>query len=159
VTLSTRKLLLLAITIFLAGLISGRVSATQHQAEARQVPQVVLSPLTETPLDEVAGVDIARLPRFPDSIRTKYRRVVFDDVVFTELEYITDADVQTVRDYFRDIFRQHRWSVVDTSFSAGEWKFVVVNGKREAVIEIDLHTPQTEYELKLTEPMEVVELK
>ena len=147
--------MLCGLAIFLAGLISGRsLSSFEHaQTQSRlPVPSPVPSATVEASLLEVSGFDVADLPRYPGSTRTIYRHAVYDSVTVTEVEYMVDSDVTAIRDYYRQIFDANRWSVVDSGFFAGEWKFVVMSGEREAVLEIDLSGPLTEYEIKLVEP-------
>lgn len=152
---SRRALLLGGVVLFLAGALSGRflTNLQQTQARAQRLAQFTVPAATlDLMPEEVPGIGFRGLPRYPGSIRVEYRRVVYGDVVLTEAEYVAQTEAQALREFYRQVFDEHGWSVVDTRFAAGEWIFVVVEGEREAVVEIELRGQVANYEIKLTEP-------
>jgi hypothetical protein len=153
--LSLKALIIGGLIIFLSGAVSGGfvTSLRLAQAQEQHVAQVVQpTDMADIVPEEVPGSPLAGLPRYPGSTRVEYRRTVYGNLVVTEVEYVALADSAELREYFRRTFESHGWAVTDSGITAGEWSFVVVDGEREAVVEIELHGSPVNYEIKLTEP-------
>jgi len=116
-------------------------------------------PEPSVPEKDVPGVNISGLPRYPGSVRTHYKRQDLDNVVWTEVGYMTSADIDTVRGFYRDVFRTEGWSVGDIGFSEGTWTFFVIEGEREVYIELQPRDEIVEVNFVLTEPKPDKELK
>jgi hypothetical protein len=104
------------------------------------------------PEKDVPGANISGLPRYPGSVRIHYKREDLDNIVWTEVSYVTPAEVDTVREFYRDVFRTEGWSVGDIGFSDGTWNFFVIEGEREVYIELEPRDEIVEVDFKLTEP-------
>lgn len=140
--------LALAATLFLAGLAVGWVLAGQagwtlagNDGEAAGgTPPTVEEPppavAPEMPAEDVPGGDVPGLPRYPGSVRVEHIREDLGDVVATEVEYLTPAELDEVQDFYRGTFRTEGWYVGDVGFSRGAWTFFVIRDEREAFIEI-----------------------
>jgi hypothetical protein len=111
------------------------------------------------PEKDVPGGNVSGLPRYPGSVRIHYRREDLDNVVWTEVRYVTSADVDAVRGFYRDVFRTEGWSVGDISFSEARWNFFVIEGEREVYIELEPRGEIVEVDFVLTEPKLDKELK
>ena len=128
-----------------------------------QVAGAVMSNLSPTPVStpikswsipvsDTPGAEISSLPRYANSTRVDYRRVVEDELIVTEVEYVTPDSLEAVHDFYRDVFQAKHWSVADLDFSEGEWTFFLISGRREAVVEIQSRGPVVEIEIELSEP-------
>ena len=105
------------------------------------------------PAADVAGEDFVALPRYPGSWRTAFHREMQGGTLVTDLAYVTDADVADVHGFYRGVFRQHGWEVIELDFSltpvgvpgvmrpgCGPRRLRESGGNR--VIEIELEQPQ-----------------
>jgi hypothetical protein len=110
------------------------------------------APEPSMPEKDVPGANISGLPRYPGSVRIHYRREDLDNVVWTEVRYVTSADVAAVRGFYRDVFRTEGWSVGDVGFSEGAWNFFVIDGEREVYVELEPRDEIVEVDFVLTEP-------
>jgi hypothetical protein len=117
------------------------------------------APEASIPEKDVPGGNISGLPRYPGSVRIHYRREDLDNVVWTEVRYVTSADIDAVREFYRDVFRTEGWSVGDVGFSEGTWNFFVIDGEREVYIELEPRDEIVEVDFELTEPKPDKELK
>jgi hypothetical protein len=77
---------------------------------------------------------------------------VQDNLVVREVEYVTTAPFSEVHEFYRTHFHNQGWSVADFNFSHGEWTFFVIDGAREAIVEIESRGPLVEIEIELSEP-------
>jgi len=107
---------------------------------------------TLIPAMDVPGEDIADLPRYPGAVRVEYRQSTAEQLLLTEVEYVVAAPLDTVRDFYRDLFYVQGWSVADLGFYQGEWTFFVIMDEREAHIEVEARGELVEVELELSEP-------
>ena len=143
------------LAIFLCGVVSGGLLTTLRLAQAQEQRPAPISrpaPMAGALSEEVAGIELPDLPRYPGSTRAEFRRTVYGDVVVTEIEYVATVEPPELREFYRRVFEDQEWAVVDAGITAGEWVFVVMSGEREAVLEIELRGPPVNYEIKLTEP-------
>ena len=102
--------------------------------------------------EEVPGRDIAELPRPPGSTRVGYRHEKLEGLAETRAEYLTDADPDEVRAFYRRTFARGGWVVADLGFSPEEWYFFVVKDEREATVEIQALRQPVVVEVELTGP-------
>jgi hypothetical protein len=111
-------------------------------------------PATSLPAEDVAGKDIPDLPRYPGSVRVEYERKAQDLLVFTRVRHLSRAKLDVIRGFYRGVFRGQGWKVANAEFSEGEWTFLVVDGKREADIEIEPHSRDvTRVDIEVSEPL------
>lgn len=104
------------------------------------------------PSEDVSGSDIQGLNRYPGSVRIEYIREDQGDMTWTEVEYLTDADLSQVREFYRDSFRTEGWSVNDVGFAQSSWIFFVVKDEREVFVEIKPRGGIVEVDIEQTEP-------
>lgn len=106
------------------------------------------------PSEDVSGSDIPSLSRYPGSVRIEYIREDQGNMIWTEIEYLTDADMSQVREFYRDSFRSEDWSVNDVGFAQNAWVFFIVKGDREVFVEIRPRGNIVEVDIEQTEPKE-----
>lgn len=106
----------------------------------------------DMPAADVPGAEVPGLTRYPGSVRVEYRREDLDKLVATEAEYLVTAELDATRDFYRESFRGWGWSVADVEFSRGEWVFFLLDGEREAVVELEDRGKLVEIEIELSEP-------
>jgi hypothetical protein len=110
-------------------------------------------PAASLPTEDVPGKGIPDLPRYPGSVRAEYERKEQDLLVFTRVRYLSHAKLDVIRGFYRGIFRAEGWQVANVEFSEGEWTFLVVDGEREADIEIEPRSRDvTKVDIELSEP-------
>ena len=63
------------------------------------------------------------------------------------------AELDAVREFYRQVFRTEGWSEVDVRFTPGTWRFLVVSGRREARIRIESRGTLVDIEIGLGEPI------
>jgi hypothetical protein len=115
-------------------------------------------PAPSLPAEDVPGKDIPDLPRYPGSVRVEYERKEQDLLVFTRVRYLSHARLDVIRGFYRGVFRTkgraEGWKVANVEFSEGEWTFLVVDGEREANINIEPHGRDvTRIDIVLSEPL------
>lgn len=155
VALVCAGLLLLAM-----GFAVGRMTATPDrvvESGSGGASPVVAAPTADmsVPALDMPGKDVPGLPRFPGSTRVEYRQVSSGDLLETEVEYVMTGDLEPVHDFYRDVFDNEGWVVADLGIYQGEWTFFVINGEREALVEIEARGPLVEVEIEVTEPLVV----
>ena len=130
--------------------VEGRQKAPQPVASTvpagETVPQVL-------PEEDVPGRDLAGLPRYPGSTRVEYRHEKIENLTRTRAEYVTSADPDEIRTFYRDAFRSEGWVVADLNFSPETWYFFVVMDAREALVEIHALGEPVLVEIELTGPV------
>ncbi|QYJ16417.1 hypothetical protein Rxycam_02250 [Rubrobacter xylanophilus DSM 9941] len=150
---------LLAPTLLFAGFAVGWVMAgdgweltrgEERREASTPPPPPATSP--ELPARDVSGADISGLPRYPGSVRVAYVRESQGELVWTEVEYLTDARLESVREFYRDVFRTQGWTVGDVGFSQGAWVYFVMDGKREVILELQPRGGLVEVDMEMTEP-------
>ena len=95
------------------------------------------TPTAVLPVVDVEGNDLPDLARYPGAVRTAYVREKQGSTTVTALEYVTSAAVDDVRAFYRRIFREHDWELVELDFSDGDWTFLVERGRRAALVAIE----------------------
>ena len=151
-------LVILAIALFLAGFLAGRMVTVRQQAAENEVqialPAPVLAEDEAMPTRDVTGADVDGLPRYPGAVRVGYRQVAVGDLLETEVEYVVAGELDEVHDFYRQVFDEEEWIVADLGIYQGEWTFFVVSGEREAVVELEVRLSLVEIEIELSEPVE-----
>lgn len=104
------------------------------------------------PEKDVPGEDISGLPRYPDAVRVRYEHEDLGGLLATRAEYLTPADLDATREFYRDAFRENGWSVADMGFSDGAWTFFVVKGGHEVFVWLEPRRDIVAVNLELTEP-------
>jgi hypothetical protein len=135
--------------------LSGRQIANLEEGPGSPsaISTTTAKPDASLPKADVPGEDFSDLPRYPDSVRTKYeRRVSKAGLVLVDTEYVASAELGDVRGFYRGVFRSEGWTVASLDVSEGEWDFLVTKGNREAVIEIETRRGLVETEIELSEP-------
>jgi hypothetical protein len=117
--------------------------------------EAIASPL---PSEDVPGADIPGLPRYPDSVRVDYEREEVDDLLETRVVYgATASGLDSVREFYRDTFREEDWSVENAEFSEGTWTFLVTQNEREALVEFETRAGSRgglfDISIELSEPL------
>lgn len=133
----------------------GQLLASRGQlsnAAPEETPQPAQNP--SIPEEDVTGSDISALSRYPGSVRIEYIREDQGDMIWTEIEYLTDAELSQVREFYRDSFRSEDWSVNDVGFAQNAWVFFIVKGEREVFVEIRPRGDIVEVDIEQTEPKE-----
>jgi hypothetical protein len=123
--------------------------------QGKDSSEAIASPL---PSEDVPGADIPGLPRYPDSVRVEYEREEVDYLLETRVGYGAAASgLDSVREFYRDTFREENWSVENAEFSEGTWTFLVTQGEREALIEFETRTGSRgglfDIRIELSEPL------
>ena len=109
-------------------------------------------PAASLPSEDTPGKDVPDLPRYPDSVRVEYERKELDALILTRAKYFSAEKVDTVRGFYRGVFRTEDWKVANAEFSDDEWTFMVVKGEREAEIEVRAHGTGSETDMQLRAP-------
>jgi hypothetical protein len=146
-----------ALLLLTAGYLAGWMTASMQRAHSYPenggtMAEVAAAAAYTPPQDDVPGVDIAELPRYPGAIRVEYRQVVEEDLLVTEVEYVVADRLEAVHDFYRDVFPAWEWFVADFGVYQGEWTFFLLSGAREAFVEIEARGELVEVEIELSEP-------
>ncbi len=152
--------LMLVLVVAYAGQVSTRQRA-ENVTEVRPQDKTVLSrhtgprdaePAASLPSEDVPGRDVRDLPRYPGSVRVEYEYKEIDTLVLTRAKYLSHEKLDTVRGFYRGVFRSEDWKVANAEFSDGEWTFLAVKGEREAEIEVRPHATGSETDVRLSAP-------
>lgn len=152
------NLAILVAAVLACGVILGGVAASLPLSEPSPTPAATSSTPSATPsssmaVDDVAGQDFDRLPRYPESVRSGYDIVREDRFRLTAAEYQADATVEDVRTFYQGVIVEHGWERADINFDNGEWSYVLVDGPLEALIEIEEFGGLVEIDLQISEPI------
>lgn len=129
--------------------------ASREEPQRNPAPENPPRPINPSiPDEDVTGSDIPGLSRYPGSVRIEYIRENQEDTIWTEVEYLTDADTSQVREFYRDVFRTEGWSVDDIGFAQNAWIFFVVKDEREVFLELKPRGDIVEVDIEHTEPKE-----
>lgn len=127
-------------------------SASSREKTELSETSRVSAPATEMPAEDVLGKDIPGMPRYPGSVRIAYASDDFGKLIVTEVEYLTPARLDAVREFYRDVFRAEGWSIADVGFTRGVWTFFVTQGEREVFVELLPTGNLVEVDFELSEP-------
>ncbi len=150
---------LLLVAVLVLGVILGSAIAafgrggTAPTASPTPTPLPSSAPNAELPGADAEGHELARLPRYPDSIRTEYEISIDDRYRLTAVEYLADASIEEVRAYYQRVMDQHGWERADITYAAGEWTYVLVDGSTEALVELEQWNGLIEIDLQISEPI------
>jgi hypothetical protein len=117
--------------------------------------EAIASPL---PSEDVPGADIPGLPRYPNSVRVEYEREEVDDLLETRVGYgAATSGLDSIREFYRDTFREEDWSVENAEFSEGTWTFFITQDEREALVEFETRAGSRgglfDIRIELSEPL------
>lgn len=144
--------IVLVLVSFVAGQLLPRLGeGAEDRVDARPIAEGVVLTAAMLPELEVPGSDVAGLPRYPGATRVEYRQMLDGEFVITEVEYLVVAEFDEVQQYYRNIFFEEGWTVADLAFEHGEWKFFVLIGNREALLEIEMLGRLVEIEIEISE--------
>ena len=156
IRLSRVTLALLIIVVMVGGVLLGSVVTAMVPPAATPTPTptpTVAPSDTAMPTADVAGEDLDRLPRYPGSVRTEYEVSIDDRYRLTAVEYFADATIDEVRLFYQGVIDEHRWERADIQYSGGEWTYVLVDGRVEALIEIEVTRGYVEIDLQVSAPI------
>jgi hypothetical protein len=114
------------------------------------LPTVTSARLPDADLE---GEDLERLPRFPASVRTEYEISRGDRFRLTAVEYLADATIEEVRAFYQEVMDDQGWDRADVNYAAGEWTYVLVDGRIEALVELEEWNGLIEIDLQISEPI------
>jgi hypothetical protein len=149
---------LLVIATLVTGVVVGSATFASDPG-ATPTPTVAPSSAAATPTvaplpeADVDGEDLARLPRYPGSVRTQHEVSVDDRFRLTLTEYLADATLDEVRAFYLGVIADHGWQRADVGYSGGEWTYVLVDGATEALVEIEVTRGLVEIDLQISEPI------
>lgn len=159
-TLSRASLALLIVGLLVAGVLVGAALPTLLGVGATPIPAPTVLPASPRsaalPEADVAGEDLERLPRYPGSVRSEYEASSNDRFRMTSLEFLADATLDEVRAFYQGVILEHGWQRADIAFSGGEWTYILVDGRTEALIEMEQTGGLTEIDLQVSEPIPAV---
>jgi hypothetical protein len=125
----------------------------QPPATPSTVPTPSPTPAVVLPASDVAGEDIATLPRFPGSVRSDYEVALDERYRLLVTEYLVDAPIDEVRAFYQGVIASQGWDRADIGFSDGEWSYSLVDGDSLALIEIEEAGGLVEIDLQISEPI------
>ena len=159
-SLSLASVALLAAGILLAGALLGSLATAWGDPQPSATPIALQTPppsvpasVAALPAADVAGEDLARLPRYPGSVRTAHKVSRDERYRLTATEYLADAVIDDVRAFYQGVIAEHGWERADISHSDGTWAYVLVDGRTEALIEIEMTGGLVEIDLQVSEPL------
>lgn len=104
------------------------------------------------PARDVSGEPVPGLPRHPGSVRVAYSEKEVDSLVLVRASYLTRERPDSVRGFYRGVFREWEWQVEDVDYSGDGWHFLVVRGDREAGVEVLARDGGSEVKIELSGP-------
>ena len=126
-----------AVVLVVAGAWLGLLVADRLLDPSTMAEQPTPTLTTELPVVDVAGDDVSGLPRYPGAVRTAYDRERQGTKAVTAVDYVATAQQDDVRAFYRRVFREEGWELIELDFSGGEWVFLVEKGRRAAFVEIE----------------------
>ena len=156
IRLSRVTLALLIVVVMIGGVLLGSAvtAMVAPTATPTPAPTAVVTPSDAAiPGADVAGEDLARLPRYPGSGRTEYEVSIDDRYRLTAVEFFADATIDEVRLFYQGVIEEHGWERADIQYSGGEWTYVLVDGRVEGLIEIEVTRGHVEIDLQVSAPI------
>lgn len=146
---------MLIAAVLLGGIALGTALPSLADAPlATPSPTATASRITRgLPAADAPGEDLARLPRYPGSVRSAFSVSVDERFRLTAVEYLIDASLDAVRAFYQGVIAAHAWERADIGYSGGEWTYVLVDGATEALIEIEVAGGVVEIDLHISEPV------
>jgi hypothetical protein len=148
---------LLIVSVLLVGIVLGGALPELGGAAPSMTPAPRVTPsppATGLPTSDVPGEDLARLPRYPGSVRSEHEISADDRHRLTATEFMADATIDDVRAFYQGVIVEHGWERADIDYSGGSWTYVLVDGATEALIEIEITNGLVEIDLQVSEPIE-----
>lgn len=148
--------------ILLCGLLLGGIVVLAADLMSPNVgvepsPRLTSSPsptdTAQLPAEDIAGEDLAALPRFPGSVRTDYEVALDERYRLIVTEYLALADIEEVIAYYQGVIATQGWERADIGFADGEWSYALVDGPTLALIEIEEADGLIEIDLQISEPI------
>lgn len=156
-TVSRVAMALLLVAVLVGGVILGSAMAAfgpgGATSTASPTPFPSTVPNAELPAADVEGEELASLPRYPGSVRTEYEISIDDRYRLTAVEYVADASIEMVRTFYQGAMDEHGWERADITYAAGEWTYVLVDGRTEALVELEEWNGLVEIDLQISEPI------
>ena len=156
INVSRASLALLVTGVLLAGLVIGSALPTLGE-NAEATPSASATPTSPDtaglPRADVPGEDLERLPRYPGSVRSEFGVTADDRFRLTAVEFLADASLDAVRNFYQGVIAEHGWQRADINFSGGEWTYILVDGATEALIELETTEGLVEIDLHISEPI------
>jgi hypothetical protein len=147
----------LAVLVIVGGALAGFALAGLSSSVADRPlvdPVLILTPSPAVlPQSDVSGEDLARLPRYPGSWRTEYQQETQGNSLVTDVGYVTDAELDDVRGFYRRVFREQGWDVAELDFSLTQWLFVVSSGAETAIVALKSHEQTVVIDVELEQPL------
>jgi hypothetical protein len=160
VPMSRAALVLLVAVVLAGGVVLGSAltalvspGASQNQSQS-PIPSPRPSPgssAASLPSSDVSGEDIARLPRYPGSVRTEHEVTLDDRFRLTVVEYFADDELDAVRAFYQDVIDRHGWERADIAYAGGEWTYLLVDGSTEALVELEVTRGFVEIDIQVSE--------
>jgi hypothetical protein len=102
---------------------------------------------------DVSGREFERLPRYPGAVRTAFRETVGESFRLVAAEYLVDAPVEEVRAFYQSVIGEKGWQRADIGYHDGDWTYVLVDGRIEALVEIEVARGLVEIDLQVSLPV------
>ena len=122
-------------------------------ASASPTPPQPTASAASLPVADVSGEDLARLPRYPGSVRTEFALTRDDVFRLTAVEYFADDALDAVRTFYQTVISEHGWQRADITYSGGEWTYLLVDGRTDALIELEVTRGFVEIDIQVSEPI------
>ena len=150
---------LFVVVVLVSGAVLGSTLATRdHNPSPSPVPSPSAPAATPVesalPAADVAGEDLKRLPRYPGSVRSAFDVSLADGYRLTATEFLTDAALDDVRSFYQQVMVEYGWQRADIGYAAGEWTYVLVDGRTEALVKIEAVGGLVEIDLQISAPIE-----
>jgi hypothetical protein len=158
---NARASLLKAGALLLAALVAGWAIGSALPASGLE-PEAspTASPAGPTPSEavrlpdaDVPGREFERLPRYPGAVRTAFSETVSESFRLVSAEYVVDASVEEVRGFYQSVIGEKGWQRADIGYHDGEWTYVLVDGRIEALVEIEVTRGLVEIDLQVSLPV------
>lgn len=118
--------LLIAVgALFMVGIIGSPATAADAVSAQPSLPEA-----------DVAGADIADLPRMAGSMRVEYREFLERQWAVTEIDYVVDAAIGDVQGYYRQAFLDNGWNLLSVDSSSVESVYGISSGMRVGMVEV-----------------------
>ena len=101
----------------------------------------------------LSGPGLPGLPPYPGAACIEYAVDVADGLATIEAQYTVAAELDAVREFYRQVFQTQGWSEVDARFWRDRWTFLVVSGQREARIRLKDRGEVVEIAIGVSEPV------
>jgi hypothetical protein len=164
--ISRRTTIVLALLLVVGFFLGRTTTAIEATAAPRGTASPSLRPEPAAPVTlpvvDVDGSDVRGLPRYPGSVRTRSQSRETATATTTNLEYLARASLEDVRSFYRQLFADYGWTVIDLELGYGELKYLIANdivdgavdieSRGGDVVEIDLETVTPLPSAAATEP-------